>query len=431
MKLAANNIWGIVLLALFIITLVPFTILLYLRRNHPYLKVRSPVLILCGQVVGVIVSPVLEDLVLALYPLVPCQVIYWFAYFIFNMYAFPLLLRVWIFVYQYRTTMYRADMEIKPSASELSIAESSKNESAFKRFQNRVDLWLIHNKWVVSDRFLLKTWFIGIPLQLIPPAVIHGLFYRRVGGGSSTVNLCVTIPGVFEYTIVLGLLYVSVAIFFCYILKTAQDAYYLKKEYRIISAVWLTMLVVWIVWSIYPSLSKTIPGFLWPSFATLVTLCVDGYYIFYKIETEEKQLPKQEGNDDGEVAVEGTLAELLKNPSFKRKFYKYLILQFCPENLLFWDAVKEWQSSAGSFGKAKDIYDKYIAPGSSDEINISYATCRPISEFFQNNSSDTVPTTIFDKAVVEVERLMETDSLQRFKGWQKTQRQSMSISVVV
>lgn len=92
--------------------------------------------------------------------------------------------------------------------------------------------------------------------------------------------------------------------------------------------------------------------------------------------------------------------------------------EFSDENLAFVEAVDAWKSAGG---RAKDIYDRFVAEGSPKQVNIPDTQRGPITRAFTTAGApssqffdDDVPEDIFDAARTEIWGLMQSDSFMRF-----------------
>jgi len=104
---------------------------------------------------------------------------------------------------------------------------------------------------------------------------------------------------------------------------------------------------------------------------------------------------------------------LLKDDMFRKDFTNFLCLQFCVENLFFWEAVQQFHSVAQQELKtaAKGLFDKYLAAGAAYEVNIPISIKKALDAQIK---AGVFSNTMFDDAAAQTLKLMELDSYPRF-----------------
>ncbi|XP_002127275.2 uncharacterized protein LOC100184282 [Ciona intestinalis] len=106
-----------------------------------------------------------------------------------------------------------------------------------------------------------------------------------------------------------------------------------------------------------------------------------------------------------------TLKEVLSKKETTNAFRKFLSREMSEENLDFWLEVESYKKAKESKRQklATRIYEKYISPSSTHEINLeSY-----VRDHTERKLKDISPDT-FDLAQKHIFALMETDSFRRF-----------------
>jgi len=103
----------------------------------------------------------------------------------------------------------------------------------------------------------------------------------------------------------------------------------------------------------------------------------------------------------------------------RKQFTQYLVLQFCPENLFFWDATQELKSLCDDNMKrvmVMEIYKKYLAPDAPYEVNISSNSKLLISSRI---AIEDVDDDIFNPAIYDIEDMIIYHSYPNFRRAQK------------
>mmetsp|Transcript_4694 Transcript_4694/g.6245 ORF Transcript_4694/g.6245 Transcript_4694/m.6245 type:complete len:474 (+) Transcript_4694:191-1612(+) len=123
---------------------------------------------------------------------------------------------------------------------------------------------------------------------------------------------------------------------------------------------------------------------------------------------------------NSEQYVNVRLKDVLSSPTGEKLFEQHLVNEFSTENLTFWRAVQKWKKSFAANQEdsqermAKNIYNRWLKPGSVLRVNISSVQSEHVREILE--STEMLPLSLFDEASNEVYRLMSNDSFQRFKG---------------
>jgi len=116
------------------------------------------------------------------------------------------------------------------------------------------------------------------------------------------------------------------------------------------------------------------------------------------------------------------LSDILASETGSKLFEQHLVHEFSAENLTFWKAVKKWketydQASDDSHERtARNIYNRWLKPGSLLRINVSHRMAIMIQNTIENNRDEGIPKDAFDEVENEVYLLMSDDSFHRFKS---------------
>jgi hypothetical protein len=109
--------------------------------------------------------------------------------------------------------------------------------------------------------------------------------------------------------------------------------------------------------------------------------------------------------------------EFLENEDFCSKFKNFLAREYCMENYLFYKAVEEFKkkqlTEEETRNVVKSIYDMFVCPGSTLEVNIS---SEMRDTLLRLDLEAAIDPQIFDKAELEVMTLMYLGPFIRFRG---------------
>ena len=121
-----------------------------------------------------------------------------------------------------------------------------------------------------------------------------------------------------------------------------------------------------------------------------------------------------------------TLPMVLCDDKGVESFSKHLVREFSTENMDFYQIMSQfrvdcdprgdgvcWMSGTELKESCDFIIDRFIRPGSMNEINIPSTMIKTILAV---QSEGSYPTTMFDDAFDEIVKLMSRDSFQRFKS---------------
>eukprot|EP01127_Copromyxa_protea_P024176 TRINITY_DN9382_c0_g1_i2.p1 TRINITY_DN9382_c0_g1~~TRINITY_DN9382_c0_g1_i2.p1 ORF type:complete len:266 (-),score=66.50 TRINITY_DN9382_c0_g1_i2:20-817(-) len=109
-----------------------------------------------------------------------------------------------------------------------------------------------------------------------------------------------------------------------------------------------------------------------------------------------------------------TLKDIMGNEELEGKFVECLRKNLCDENFHFYKAVQSYKEIAEASERevvALEIWEKYVAVGSEEQININATIYNVVQE---NMTSDPSSVLIFDRAVSAVWTLMSQDCLSKF-----------------
>lgn len=107
-----------------------------------------------------------------------------------------------------------------------------------------------------------------------------------------------------------------------------------------------------------------------------------------------------------------SLEKMLKNKKYLAAFRGFLQSEFSEENIEFWLACEDFRSTTSLDDrqrKADGIYQEFIQPAASREINIDYHVKEKIKKCLEKPS-----ISCFDEAQKQIYLLMERDSCPRF-----------------
>ena len=90
------------------------------------------------------------------------------------------------------------------------------------------------------------------------------------------------------------------------------------------------------------------------------------------------------------------LVERLEDPDFREVWIAFLKKTYCYENMMFYEAVEDYQSSASAerVRLARRIYGNFIDEGAENQVNLSNQERRPLAETILRlaQATDVCPT---------------------------------------
>ena len=149
-----------------------------------------------------------------------------------------------------------------------------------------------------------------------------------------------------------------------------------------------------------------------------------------------------------------SLEQILQDPEAHHTFKDFLTSEFSVENLMFYEAVQEFQEDFEADipnenqELAQRIYNDFIAVGSPFQVNLPATVVSPLAQMLRPQLLSTSPIiaqhiqqqrmqqihqNIFDEAVRNILELMKRDSYQRFirsRYYRKLDRQRQSKLIV-
>lgn len=118
------------------------------------------------------------------------------------------------------------------------------------------------------------------------------------------------------------------------------------------------------------------------------------------------------------------LIEHLEDPDFREVWIAFLKKTYCYENMMFYEAVENYQSSTSveRVRLARLIYCNFIDEGAENQVNLSNEERRPLANTIlllaqasdEHAQAELAKKDLFDKAQKSILLLMQTDSLTAF-----------------
>jgi len=200
-------------------------------------------------------------------------------------------------------------------------------------------------------------------------------------------------------------------------LHTSNDGYHIRDELRAIALIWVGGSVLWLVTGLMPASTRVgyyVPSFLWVQITYILSFCVSTVWVWNLCREHGASCLTSTHDIEQDIRRDTVpFPALLKDDMFRRDFTNFLCLQFCVENLFFWEAVQHFHNVSEQEMKAEatTIYEKYLMLGSPFEINIPVTVKKAVeAQVKENVFSDTM----FDDAAAQTLKLMELDSYPRF-----------------
>jgi len=117
-----------------------------------------------------------------------------------------------------------------------------------------------------------------------------------------------------------------------------------------------------------------------------------------------------------------TVEQILSKPSLCRQFTQHCQSEFSSENILFLREVHTYITSGARFEAAKRIYETYIKPSAVLQVNLSDDNREKLMKYFEKAVEvgaviiEEAPADIFNEAYREIKKLVERDSIPRFRS---------------
>eukprot|EP01113_Clastostelium_recurvatum_P035623 TRINITY_DN498_c0_g1_i1.p1 TRINITY_DN498_c0_g1~~TRINITY_DN498_c0_g1_i1.p1 ORF type:complete len:406 (+),score=94.06 TRINITY_DN498_c0_g1_i1:185-1402(+) len=379
-----STYWGIILLVLSFVIFVPSMIVNHINRNNKLYVQRSyPLLLL--QNFGLVAGVVVMGVYLAMGNSASCEFVYWVEYLPLATVSSPFFVRTYVFAVRYFLTKER----------ERDLHYSSDHHPRLQRYLNMLDSRVV--------TIMMALLFL---LQLLPAIIFTGLMPSRFRNLSLPIMSRGVCPFIIEQlaaAIALFVFYIIFGIVIAVLLWSTNDAFFIKRELRNLSFVWIVCLVIYI-----PDVFLQ-GAFIWylPLSALLVLAMLAHFiisstwiaYLDYKRSKVE--------------TIDADLHALLKQPEFRIRFKEFLISELCVESLIFYDAVQAFKA-APEQEQASDaaiIVVNFIQPGSFYEINIAGETREKIESSVKAHR---IELDLFDAAVNEILTCMKYQSLPHF-----------------
>lgn len=112
------------------------------------------------------------------------------------------------------------------------------------------------------------------------------------------------------------------------------------------------------------------------------------------------------------MQTKAELKHMLEHTMGLEKFREYLKKELADENILFWEEVRRWKASETFEGEAMALYTNYLAESAETQVNIPGKMRSEIKKALDEGGFD---RTVFDRADMEIYKLMVRDNYARFK----------------
>eukprot|EP01112_Ceratiomyxa_fruticulosa_P005502 TRINITY_DN1614_c0_g1_i2.p1 TRINITY_DN1614_c0_g1~~TRINITY_DN1614_c0_g1_i2.p1 ORF type:complete len:184 (+),score=30.81 TRINITY_DN1614_c0_g1_i2:723-1274(+) len=158
-------------------------------------------------------------------------------------------------------------------------------------------------------------------------------------------------------------------------------------------------------------LSDIVPSELWTVIILYLDFIITAIYVWYLARKNSKIT----------IRTYRDLPSLLETePSFRVQFIEFLMLQFCVENLLFYESVQSFKkipnNSLEQTESAMKIFSEYIKEGGIQQINVSSEVRNNI---INHINTHTVNSDIFKFAQRQVLELLTFHSLPMFSQYHR------------
>jgi hypothetical protein len=100
----------------------------------------------------------------------------------------------------------------------------------------------------------------------------------------------------------------------------------------------------------------------------------------------------------------------------KEAFRAFLVREFSVENLLFVEAVEQFNAlPSKTKADCQALYDKFVAESSQNQVNLPGVVCQRILARIQDMEAGETFNGLFDEAYKHVMKLMQRDGYKRFQ----------------
>jgi len=355
-------------------TLVLF--LVFLQRESRLVKFRVPSLFFLQ---GILVSlDIVFRLMVVAFPFA-CWLSNLAIFSVYPMFCFPYLVRSWTYMFQFSVVQPR-DAEKKSS-------------------------WFLAQRWMIEPRFLIPFTIIAGVLQVVPP-VIYGATTSTAGEPYVPRSLLIVDCVYSAFYVVLALLTSSW-------LRRSRDTWHIKDEFTVVVILWGVCTITKLAtYAIAPNTHVAV-RYVWNTSivaAMFGSFCASDVWLLWLLFLESR--PKRPT-----ITVEQPVSftALMEDKALRTSLLEFMMLQFCAENLLFWEAIEELHHTAGTLdrNRALEIYEKFIAIGAPLEINLTCDIRRPIIDAVSGTT--TIPNTVYSEAFAEVEQMIILHAYPQFR----------------
>jgi len=386
-----GQLYGLVLAGVSAILILVVSCLIYLKRNNPFIKSRKPECILI-QNAAVFCCSILFSIYIGLRPNCSCLVMLSASTINISVLGFIVLIRAYKYCVACRVAILKARFrfnEFVPDWSEPS--------------------WLYRNLWITRHKFICR---VLITTSIIFTAPLFSYFSPSVHMPYIEKTLTCPIPVSWMYfynalAAIIVVLYVCIGI----LIRNSKDAYRLRLETLAQGCIWTA---VFFIITAYPFLfsdtqERIVPPIICYMFGLFGTICISNilplFYAFFK-----DPLKSFTGSFEQFVT-------LLESASFRNSFYSYLTLQFCGENLQFYETVKSWKNLTPNDERKRPrallIYVHFVKEDALCQVNISFDVKENITV---NMEKTEIPSDIFDDAFAALLSDMYFNSFVHFRG---------------
>lgn len=368
-------------------------ILLIKNWKHPYIQFRNPQFLIV-QNVGNVASFTITTTYLALRPDFSCYLYYFGAMLIYSGMILPLAIRYWQYAINFHISkvrsLFRENVQMPDWGSQS---------------------WFFRNRWASSPRFLniiFVVFFIILFMPNVPYYAVRGAYeYSEKTGGCDVYQVGIILMPL------IAVFFVALFIVLGYLMWGSKDAYNVKTEMYALLVLWFLVILVWVPYSlIRTTLQRDLSPSVWLIIGLYGTFCTCCIYPLYLIYRYPLQAIVAEPSASGEFKW---FLEQLEDTRFRNALHDFVKLQFCQENVLFYEVVSEWKRmDAGEkkLAQARFIHENYILESGLCQVNLPGEMRERITRGLAKGDA---PPEFFDGALKEVLEMLYSNSLTPFK----------------
>lgn len=399
--------------AIFAVFSVAVLVGLFLKRHNNFIIARNATLLLI-QGAGYAIIVVTIFFYAGLRNDFNCSVSIFFQWLVFPLIIQPFVFRCWEYCASFHVASSRTKFDTKRILGDL---EENELPPPTETEDYRLKSWFIRHKKAGSASYLVKVflWSVWVVILPVVPIIINGELDNNFEKYDYSVYGCNTFP-YFIILLAVGAAFSIISmVILAIILRHSQDAFHIRHEIIGLAVWWIVAAPPLLIYSVLQIVDKYFPPATFMALCFVVAFCINMVCPLYWAWQDDRSKARMAHSNN----AFDSFVEKLTLPVFRNDFFQFLSLQFCAENLLFYEVVTEWKAKVEHKSINEDertvignsIYNNFIADSGEFQINISSA---PRNKIKQGIASEQFGTDVFDGAIKEVVELMFVNSYHNY-----------------